>query len=277
MSEHPLTQSLSRINQVEEYFKARLGVPDDGDWLEPTTLFAHSSGRLNEWRRETAKLLRTKSRNMIGSSILQCYHWPVIVAPIGCFLVDRRVPCLSPDNLQVRLGEEGEVEEVAFVTGRFMALPNDPAADHPDATVLHNVDTLRDYLRTSLETHLGWVIKQLGAEIGSKPHSLWLDVADRCAATLIWLMQEVDADVTVDEIEREIEALIRVPVSPLNHKKIGFFTLTYGEQTHTYVDRASCCYWYRYEEAEGDCCTTCPRRPKQERDQILLKYLAEGE
>ena len=275
MNEHPLTQTLARISQITDYFKSQLGVTQTAGWVEPTALFAPSSGKLRELRADAQKLLKTKSHNIIGSTLLQGYHWPIIVAPIGCYLLDKRAPDLALDNLRVRLGEEGGVEQIALVAGRFAALPDDPAASHPDAYVVPDVDALREHLRTSLEAHLGWVIEQLGMQVGTKPRGLWLDVADRCASTLIWLMQEIAANVAIADIEREIDALLRVSDSPLNHKKVGLFTLNYDGKTKAFLDRASCCYWYRMEDANGDCCTTCPRRPREERNERLLQYMAE--
>lgn len=279
MTEHPLTQTMSRIMRIQGYLKVEMGPLDSAtnksDWFEPSTLFAMPSGMLYERIVDAQKQLQSKSAAMIGSWLLQAYHWPIITAPIGCYLIDKRVPDLALENVKVRLGENGDVEAVAFTSSKFATLPTDPAAAHLDAQVMPDVVALRTYLRQGLETHLGWIIEQLCQQIGCKPRGLWLDVADRCAATLIWLMQQIDERTDIATIEDEMEALLRVPASPLNHKKVGLFTLTHHGQTQAFLDRATCCHWYRTKEANGDCCSTCPRRTQTDRNERLLQYMAE--
>lgn len=279
MVQYPLSETFSHLTSVNDYIKAQLRSPAESGWTEPRLLFSTSSTHLQDSASHYQTSLRTTSKNMLGSAVLQAYHWQLIVSAIGSYLIDRRVPDLSLHNAQAKLDEERrlEVESVAFVSSCFYALPTDPAAAHPDASIVPNIATLQDQLRQELETHLGWVIEQLGQTLGAKPRGLWLDVTDRCAATLIWLMQEIDPDTDPAAIEQEIEQLLLVPASPLNHPKLGLFTLTCGAETRAFLDKSSCCYWYRMDEAEGKLCTTCPRRPKDERNQLLLKYMAEAQ
>jgi len=190
------------------------------------------------------------------------------------------VPELHPENicLHVPAAEHAEKEEehnarIAFTGGRFAALPTDPAADHPDAYIVPDQDALRDNLRTGLEVHFSWVIERLSQTVGCNPRGLWLYVTDRCAGTLGWLMQEQDKQACLPCINREADALIRVSGSPLFNKKVGFFELTYQEHSHIYLDRATCCYWYKTDG--GDYCNTCPHRTKEERNERLLKYMAD--
>lgn len=275
MVQHPLSETFSRLTGINDYIKARLGVPTESHWVEPRLLFAASSAHLQSRVSHYQTSLRTTSKNMIGSAALQAYHWQFIACAIGSYLLDRRVLDLSHHNVQVKLDEgHVEVDAIAFVSGRFYVLPTDPAAAHPDASIVPDMAALRDQLRQELESHLGWVIEQIRQTMGTKPRGLWLDVADRCAGTLIWLMREIDASTEPAAIEQEIEQLIRVPDSPLNHPKIGSFTLTCGTETRTFLDRVSCCYWYRTEDAEGKLCTTCPKRPEDERNKLLLEYMA---
>lgn len=277
MVQHPLSETFSRLTKISEYINAQLGLPAESGWVEPPLLFSSSSTYLQESTRYYQTSLHTTSKNMIGSAVLQAYHWQIIVCAIGSYLSDRRVPMLSINNLQVKLEEERNVEALTLFSGRFYALPTDPAAAHPDASIVPDVAALRDQLRQELESHLGWVIEQIEQGLGTKPRGLWLDVADRCAGTLIWLMQEMDSSIEPAAIQQEIEQLIHVPNSPLNHPKIGCFALTCGTQTRAFLDRSSCCYWYRMDEAQGKVCTTCPRRSEEERNQLLLKYMAEAQ
>lgn len=170
---------------------------------------------------------------------------------------------LSADNVYLHLPTAGQEEKagedhirIAYSGGCFVALPSDPAADHPDAIVVRDYAALCDELRSGLEAHLGWVIERLSAAVGCKERGLWLYVTDRIAGTLAWLMQERDKEAGLNCINRTANPLIRVIGSPLSNKKVGFFELTYNDQTHVYLDRATCCYWYKQDE--GDYCSTCP-------------------
>lgn len=249
------------------------------DWLAPAELFAPPATHLTSLIEAIQKRLHTTAATMIGGALIQEYQWPLIASAVACFLVDRRVPDLQPPHVRLRLPTEGTAEEagadhtaIAYTSGRFAALPTDPAAAHPDALILGDEAALRDYLRTGLESHFAWVIAALSAAVGCNERGLWLYVTDRIAGTLAWLMQMQNGQNCLTCIDQEAGALLRVAGSPLYHQKIGFFKLTYKERTHVYLDRATCCYWYKQDG--GDYCSTCPRRTEEDRNACLLKYMA---
>lgn len=280
VNDHPLHQTFARISQLSEYICARLGQCDETDWVAPLDLFAQGSEQLTAMISATHRRLRTEAATMTGGALIQEYQWPLISTAMACFLVDRRVPDLHPENVSLRFPpeeEEGETgehpERIAFASGRFAALPGDPAAHHPDAHIVPTLDALRNYLRSGIEAHMAWAIEQISGAVGCNRKGLWLFVADRCAGTLSWLMQEQDKSSCITCIERELNGLIRTPGSPLANKKVGLFELTYKEKTQVYLDRATCCYWYKTEG--GDYCSTCPHRSKEDRNARLLQYMAE--
>lgn len=277
---HPLQETFTRIQQLSPYVGARLEAPMATDWLAPAELFAPPATHLTMLIAATQKRLRTTAVNKIGSALIQEYQWPLIASAVACFLVDRRVPALDPDHVRrhLPLTEQEEAADaahpprVAYLSGRFAALPDDPAANHADATIVPCRDALRDQLRSELEAHFGWVIERLSAAVGCNQRGLWLCVTDRVAGTLSWLMQEQDKESCLACINREADGLIRVAGTPLFHKKVGFFELTYQEQRQVYLDRATCCYWYKTDG--GDYCTTCPHRTKEDRNTRLLASMA---
>lgn len=280
-SDHPLLQSFIRIHQLSHYLGAHLGAPTEPMWLTPAELLAPDSPHLSELIRTLQKRLHTEAANTIGSSLLQEYQWPLIAVAVACFLVDRRVPALHPESVRLRVSVEEHEDEsvapeprIAFTSGRFVALPHDPAATHPDAIIVADEEALRAHLRTELETHFAWVIERLSAAVDCNRRGLWLYVTDRIASTLAWLMQEQDQQSCLTCVNRAADPLIRVAGSPLFNKKVGFFELTYKERTHVYLDRTTCCFWYKTDG--GDYCSTCPHRTKEERNERLLKYMAEN-
>ncbi|MEZ4730973.1 MAG: ferric iron reductase [Caldilineaceae bacterium] len=183
-NEHPLHQTFTRIHQLNHYVGAHLSVPRGAPtppaWLTPSELLAPDSPRLSALISATQKRLHTETANTIGGALLQEYQWPLIASAVACFLVDRRVPALHPENVCLRVSVEEHEDEsvepeppIAYTSGRFAALPADPAADHPDATIVPDEDALRAYLRTGLETHFGWVIERLSAATGCNQRGLW--------------------------------------------------------------------------------------------------------
>lgn len=277
---HPLQQTFTRIHQFSPYIGARLGTPMEPTWVTPAELLASASPHLATLISATQKRLHTTAVNTVGGALIQEYQWPLISTAVACFLVDRRVPDLQPAQVRLHLpdeehgeGEEADHTHIAYTSGRFAALPDDPAADHPDATIVSDEDALREDLRTGLETHFNWVIERLSAAVGCNQRGLWLYVTDRLASTLAWLLQEQDQHVGLATINRAAAPFIRRADSPLSNKKVGFFELTYKERTHVYLDRATCCYWYKTDG--GDYCSTCPHRTKEDRHAQLLKYMAE--
>lgn len=279
-NQHPLQATCSRIRQLNPYVGARLDMPVATDWLTPVELFAPPATHLTALIQATQKRLHTSAANKIGGALIQAYQWPLIATAVAAFLVDRRVPALDPQQVRLHLPlvEQGETEDVgppprvAYHSGRFAALPDDPAAEHPDALIVPNRDALRDYLRNELEAHFGWVIERLSAAVGCNQRSLWLYVTDRVAGTLSWLMQEQDKQSCLACINREADGLIRMVDSPLFNKKVGYFELTYQGQRQVYLDRATCCFWYKTDG--GDYCATCPHRTKEERNERLLNHMA---
>jgi len=279
-SPHPLQNTFERVSQLSPYIRACLGPSQEDDWIAPAAFLASDSAHLDAMITATQRRLRTQTANVVGGSILQEYQWPLIASAVACYLCDRRVPDLRIENVRLRFSVAEEEDEdagpeecIAFLDGRFFALPDDPAAAHPDACIVPHPDALRDALRVGIETHLGATIQRLHERLGCSPRGLWLFVADRCAGTLVWLMQEQDVTVGLDPIGREVDALTRAPGSPLANKRMGLFELNYRGRSRVYLDRATCCYWYRSED--GDYCNTCPHRTTEDRNARLLHYLAE--
>jgi hypothetical protein len=267
----PLRQTFARVAALSSYIQAHLGAQPGEEWTTPETFFAPNSALLDTLPEAAQQRFRTTTANVVGSALFQNYQWPLIGAAIATYLADRRVPDLSVGNVQISMSEAGDVQGIAFKSGRFHALPDDPAAYHPDATIVASQVALREHLRLGLEAHLELVIEQLCQVVGCRPKGLWLAAADRCASTISWLMQIQDSQTSVDAIRAEVDGLISAPGSRFVSPKVSVFTLSHGEQTQIFCDRATCCYWYKTDG--GGYCSTCPRLSQAERSERLLQYL----
>ncbi|BAL99860.1 MULTISPECIES: (2Fe-2S)-binding protein [Caldilinea] len=278
LPEHPLRQTFARIGHMNRYIQARLGGGDEAGWVAPVDLFTFTSEAVSLQRLiyGAQKRLRTEAKNIIAGAVLQEYQWPLLVSAIASFLVDRRVPDMGLQNVRLWLssGENAAQkphELIAYCSGRFAALPDDPAAEHPDAWIVPDLKALRAHLRMSIEAHMGWVIQRLSRYLCCNERGLWFYVTDRCAGTLCWLMQQQDSSTDLQQIQEEFNELLKAPGSPLHNKKVGLFTLTYKNHTQVFLNRATCCFWYRTEG--GDYCANCPHRTQADRHERLLQSM----
>jgi hypothetical protein len=260
---HPLEQTFVRVADITANTKMRLGSQAGEGWVDTPALFTERSPELARLVRDERQRLRTTTPNVIGSALCQNYQWPLISAAIATYLVARRVPDVTPANIQIWFSPSGYAEGIAFREASFLALPNDPGGGHPDATIVPDHATLRDRVRVGLERHLAWVIEQICCEVGCRSRGLWLAAADRISSSVAWLMQTLDAHTSLPQIGAEVDALVRVAGSPLASANGGLVELTSGIRREVVHERATCCYWYKADG--GGYCRTCPGRPRTER------------
>ncbi len=269
----PLQETIRRARALHEVINVQLGRPNGAGWTTAADLAAPASADLEALIATARQQLCTKTPNVVGSAVLQTVQWPLIVTAVSCYLLDQRVPDLALTNVRLRFTAEWRAVGLALGRGRFTAVSGDSAANQPDVAIVPDRDALRTILLTSLETQLGFLIAQLCQRLGCHAKGLWLAVADRLAGTVLWLMPLIDTAVSPAQIEQEVAALIRVPGSPLNHRKVGVFTLTCAGRTQAFLNRATCCYWYKMED--GGYCATCPGRSRKERNRLLLQQMVE--
>jgi hypothetical protein len=270
---HPLVQAHARATALHGHLRVEFGLPTDAGWYRLDELFAAGSPVFAAQVRASEARLRTMAGSIIGSALLQSYQWPLIALTVGCYLSSRRVPNLHAGNVRIHLNAASQADGIALLAGGFTALASDPAQNHPDAHLVTNHAALQTILRRSLEEHLGQAIGSITAQLGGKPNGLWLNVADGLAGTLAWLMHEFDPTAELSAVADEVDALVRVADSPLNNRKIGLVMLQHADQQRVFLERATCCYWYKTEE--GEYCSTCPHRTPEDRRARLIQYLAE--
>ncbi|WP_112134484.1 hypothetical protein [Glycomyces dulcitolivorans] len=93
-----------------------------------------------------------------------CY-WTLAPAVLG-YIAARRVPVMDAANSVFSVSDEAPMFSVRQVRPRFLALPHDPCAGHPDVEVVANEGDLLDRLRaTMFEDHLGPVLDAFLARV----------------------------------------------------------------------------------------------------------------
>jgi ferric iron reductase protein FhuF len=275
-----LASTLARLDALDENFIAGTG-PMEAGWfrasdLTDATLPLLAACLERQAHQHPTMEARTKASYFVGE-----YVWYVAAAAIAAFLIDRRVPDVSPDNMALRFqrytwheGEEsGEAEriEVRFLTTRCTVLPHDPLEADSSAALCSDTPTLREHLRTALEAHFAPLIERVYAETKLSRHAQWMLAADSCAALFLHLAQQLKAE--PHGIEHGL-AFVRAPGSPMNNRKTGYFTLEWNGHCDTFRARGGCCRYYTVSESGEDYCTTCVLRKPEDRDARMLAYMS---
>lgn len=273
---HPLAEALNRIGQLEivadvgmmegTYFSANRWAHDDISHLEQA--LAKQASDYPDMDKRTQ-----------ASYFINEYAWDVPLSALASYLMTKRVPDVSRDNVALRFvtyqweedGESGEAERLnaRYLSGTFACLADDVAATHPDAVVVADDTALLNWLRVRIEAHMQPIIERVYRLSNLSKNAQWRLVADACAGQLLNLGKRIGQ---VDQAQAEGLALVKAPASQLNNPQTGYITLTCAGHTDTFRERGGCCRYYTVS-AEGNYCGTCVLRTPENRKQLFLDYM----
>lgn len=252
--------TLARAADRVPYFTARTGTAPDG--------WRFASGVLNDpvavsrLLDEVLAAYETDDRQAGAAFLVLGYFWSPMLATIAAFALERRVPDLSATALAFDVHGGS-----CFTSGRFLALPDDPAAGQPGVTVVPDADALRDYIADTLDReHATPLFATLRAVAPFGLNGMRANYVDRFVAALIWLANAVDdQSIALAEVPlfvRRMSDRDRAGVIAIEHEgRRGLLRLQGG-----------CCLNYRLPGREK--CETCCLRPYQERLAIARQELA---
>lgn len=264
-----LRSTLERLAAGDEYLRVRFGAPVDEGWSRANELTAADSPHLDRLFGQVGAAHATAKRDVMASFCFGSIGWLVAAVAVGAYLVDRRVPTLAPESVLFRFNEQGMATEATLLSDRFAALPNDPAAGDPAATIVPGEGELRAVLRGELAGHLAPLVDAVRARAPLGTRALWLAVADDVAWAAI---QHTKEGGNLDRTRATVLALIDDRAAPWRGRT-GVIEVAWREKRECFVERAACCLSYKLPTAEK--CTTCPLRPAEERFSRLQTYLAE--
>lgn len=175
-----------------------------------------------------------------------CY-WtlaPVVLGYVGA----RRVPVLDAANAVFRVAEDAPMFSVRQVRPRFLALPHDPCAAHPDVEVVANEAVLLDRLRASVfDDHLAPVLDAFLAKARVGRRTLMGSVASGIAYAVASIAQVVpDPD---DVLAKTLLEAFDVS---------GLVDISTDEEGRLVYRRRTCCLALTIE-GNGACSTCCVR------------------
>jgi hypothetical protein len=277
MTQTLLAETIARVTALDNYLYTDVGDLEAG-WVRADELARADSSHLDQGLALSVARYPGAERRVAGAFFIGHYVWYLTVAAIGSYLSERRVPDLAPTNVALRYGtftweengEAGESEriDVRFLSGRFAALPDDPAVDHPDARIMSDEVALREWLRLTMEAHTEPLVEAIAARTRLGRRAQWNLVADSCASLFSHAGQHLQA---AERARAEGLVFIKAPGSPMRPSHTSFTTLECNGHQDTFVERGGCCLYYRV--AEGQNCLTCPLQPEEERKQRLLTYM----
>ena len=269
-SGHPIEESLNKLALLREQGRGLLMTePDPGSgWLSVADLATESVHMDGLFKRIQAhyktQKLRPPAMFWFGH-----YAYTVEIIIFACFLIERRVPDLSLDQIHMRFDERGDIENMAWTGRAFAALPDDPHARHPDCTVLPTREALRGYMQERLIANFTPVVDSISKYSSLGRPGLWEIAADYSAFAFTWLGELMgDESLGVEE-----SRLFSAHASRLSVRR-DFIPIEHLGHTHYMLDRTSCCLYFKVQG--GSYCHSCPHRPLEERIRMMKEHMEEA-
>lgn len=270
LSQHPLTESLNAAGSLDPYLNLPACDPSQDGWSAATDLFLGGNARLKEQVMSYGYASwGTTNNHVAGSSFIIAYLTRVIYPVIGQYVLRRRVPKATLANIAFhRLGER--IDGTGLRQSQFAALPDDPAAGHPDAEVLCDEQHL--YLRLKewiFEANLEIVIETLHRAVPASPKVSRNAVAAACAQAfhrLFYLVEDKSS------LIRDANTFCQDSSSPL-YGEVSMEVIEHQGKAGLFARRAGCCLIWRTEESDGYC-SNCILRPREEQTQRFQEMLA---
>ncbi|MET7402755.1 hypothetical protein ABZS66_55670 [Dactylosporangium sp. NPDC005572] len=213
-------------------------------------------------------------RNVAGSMLGAVVAEAVVGGTVAAIVLDERCPDPAAGNLALRIHGEGYLERRAFRGPALAVRPDDPAAAHPDSTV---VDDLDAWWAARAVATLAPLLEAVRARAPFGLRLLWGAVADEVAGAAIRVAQLAgrDAGPAWDRAQRLVDELAAHAPVPLTRG--APFPVAWPGGRHLFQVRGTCCLNYRsaLESGERDesCCSTCPLRDDDSRHRLLRDYL----
>jgi hypothetical protein len=277
----PLDSTLGKMRAASEWYAASAGPIDD--WMGWTSASVYACNDFAAFQPKLDEALRgpVPNKRIQGYGLFGTYAWLIVESAVACYLFDRRMPDLTPGAIAFRTckHESGEdMTELRYLQPGFYCLPGDHDAGHAHATVVPDEAALRDLFHWQLEAHLPPVMGVIEANTGHPMRLMWAQASDWVVESLIHFTKDSRDR---EQLEWLVSQFAQRDGSPLKVRNAGVIPLHFDDPvtgvacTEYMADRASCCQWYRYPDAKGDRCSTCPGRPRQQRIDSKTTYYRE--
>lgn len=270
--QHPLVQTMRRTSTLGPYFDLPVRSPDEAGWIEATTLMAGADAALRDMVMAYGRdRWDTRLPHVAGSAFLIAYLTRVVWPVVGQYVLQRRVPKITLDNLA--LHQDGQrIVGTALNHPFFAALPGDVAAAHPDAEVVPDQAALYARLKEWLfDDNLDAVIPALRRSARASARVSQNAVAASFAQAFHRLCYQVE---DLESVVREAHTFFSDPTSPL-YGQVTLEVLEHQGRRGLFARRYGCCLWWRSPKA-SDYCSNCILVPWERQDQRFRELLMGG-
>ena len=259
LSTPPLAETVAAADALNEWLHVRLGWPDEADgWTRCADVDANF---LAAWEdRIEGYVARAYGRShpmTVSGYALDWYAGLAGLVGGACFRQARRVPRLGRAALAFRCHPEDEYpDSVALLDRRFWCLPDDPEADHPDATVVGDEAALAPVLRAEVRSHADdFFTAYAGRARLPRRHKLgaFFDGLD----TGVWYGGDPESG-AAEEVLRLGTTVLPGATAEFADKSSIHLLIDRRGRTHLSRRRVGCCYYYKVADDE-QACSTCPR------------------
>ncbi len=266
---HPLIRSLREAGDLDPYFDMPVSNVDETGWSPATALFRAGDTSLRELVMGYGYVRwGTTNNHVAASAFIIAYLTRFIYPMVGQYVLKRRVPRVTLENLAFHR-TDGRIDATGLRQPRFAVLPNDPAAGHPDAKVLHSETDLYQQLKDwAFTSNVEIVIAALRRSVPASVKVSQNAVAASCGQALHRLYNHVEDKSLVLSAA---ESLFGDP-SSLIYRQVSMEVIEHEGKDGFFARRAGCCLVWRTRR-DGRYCSNCILQPKEEQTRHFKEML----
>jgi ferric iron reductase protein FhuF len=267
---HPLAVSMARAQELGGFFALPQRQSDDSNWTSAGDLFKGDGQRLGDLVKVYGQgAWDSDNRHVAGSAFLVAYLSRVVFPVVGQYVMERRVPNVSLDNLSFHWNGAA-IDATGLDRFTFAVLPDDAAANHADAMMVPDADAMYAQLKVWLfEGNLEAVIEDLRRAAGASVKVSWNAVAAAFSQALNRLYPTAGMPETVVQAA---ETFFTDPASPI-YSQLTMEEFEHQGRVGFFSRRRGCCLWWRSPRA-NDYCSNCILVPQEQQDQRFREMLA---
>ena len=267
---HPLVDSLRRVGELGTEYDLPLRDPRQEGRIKALSLFQDDDQRLQNFVSTYGReFVATDNRHLAASAFIIAYLTRLTYPLISQYVLERRVIDVSLGNLEFHTNGQ-RFNGTALGSPRFAALPDDPAAGHPDAEIIPDEATLYARLKEQLfDSNFDIVIPSLCRAAQASIKVSWNAVAASCAQ-VFYRLYELTED--TERIVRHAEAFLGDPSSPV-YGQVRMELIEHQGNKGYFAARAGCCLFWRVRD-EDIYCSDCILLSGKERTVRIKQILA---
>ncbi len=269
MAEHPLVRSLREAGELDPYMDMPVWDDDQTGWSPATALFQVEDTTLRDLVMSYGYARwRTTNNHVAASAFIIAYLTRFIFPVVGQYVLSRRVPRVTLENLAFHR-TDGLIDATGLKQPQFAVLPDDPAAGHPDAEVVHSeADLYQRFKDWALSSNAEIIIAALRRSVPASLKVSQNAVAASCGQALHRLYDHVDDK---SPVLSAAESLFGDP-SSLIYCQISMEVIEHGGRSGFFARRAGCCLVWR-TRGDGRYCSNCIIQPREEQTRLFKETL----